>query len=217
MSKIDVGVGEDFPVGDGNKGAGAQDAQNSGADDRAEFEAWKRRRDDERHYYEDRHRRHEEWHQRKQEFKDRVKAAARDFHHDARDYHGRDHGRDEGHDRDWHGRGWHFGRFWPMGIGIALLVLAIPVLIIALFFSLISAAFKAPFVILAIVAIAALFFTLHHRRGYHRFGYSGHGHHRHGHYRYYTEDDIQTPPRPQQPQQNSTPPTITPTPPATGE
>lgn len=210
MSKIGVGVGEDFPVDDGDGNKGAQGAQ-AGGDDRAEFEAWKRRRDDERRYYEDKRRRHDEWHQRKQEFKDRIKAAARDFGDDARDHHWHD------DHRDWNGRHWHMSRFWPMGIGIALLAIAIPVLILAFFFSIISAAFKAPFVILAIVAIGAVIFMARHR--HHHYGYSHAGHHGRGRYRYYSDDDIQTPPRAaqsQQPKQNGTPPIITPPPPATG-
>jgi hypothetical protein len=203
MGKIGVGIGEDFPVddADGNQAAGAQ----NGGDDRAEFEAWKRRRDDERRYYEDKRRRHEEWHQRKEDFKDRVKAAARDFGDDARAYHG--------HDRDWHGGG-HMSRFWPMGVGIALLAIAIPVLILAFFFSLISAAFKAPFVILAIVAIGAAIFMARHRHRHYGYGYSGHHDRDHGRYCYYTDADIQSPPRgtaqPQSPKRNGTPPITTP-------
>jgi hypothetical protein len=200
MSKIGVGVGEDFPVddGDGNTAAGAQGAVPN--DDRAEFEAWKRARDDERRYREEKRRHHEEWHQRKREFKERIKAAAREFGDDTRD---------RWHDRDWDGRHWHASRYWPIGIGFALLVIAIPIFILAFFFSLISAAFKAPFVILAIVAIAALVFASRHRHGHRRYDYSD----RRSRYRYYDDSDIQTPPRPQPPAAAA--PIITP-PPATG-
>ena len=198
MSKVDVGVGEEFPVddGDANRNAGAQGPQNE-ADERAEFDAWKRRRDAERQYYEERRRHRAEWHQRKREFKERIRAAAREF---GQDY----------DDRDWRDHRWHGMRFWPIGVGIALVVLAIPVLILALFFSLISAAFKAPFVILAIVAIAALFFVLHHRHGHYHYRFASHGHGR----RYYYDSDIETPPRPQQqpPQPPKQAPIITPPP-----
>ena len=199
MSKIGVGVGEDFPVddGDGNKAAGAQGPQ-SEADDRAEFEAWKRARDDERRYREEKHRRHEEWHQRKRDFKDKVRAAAcESFGHDSR-WH------------DHHDHGFRGFRHWPVGLGIGLLVLAVPVLVIALFFSLISATFKAPFVILALLAMAAFF--VWHRAHHYRFGYYG----RRGRYRYFDDSDIQTPPCSQQPPQPpAAAPIITP-PPATG-
>jgi hypothetical protein len=98
-------------------------------------------------------------------------------------------------------------------LGIAVLVIAVPVLIIALFFSLISAAFKAPFVILAIVAIAALFFVLHHRRGYHHYRFASHPH-EHGR-RYFYDSDIETPPRRQPTEPSKPAPIITP-PPAAG-
>lgn len=207
MGKIGVGVGEDFPVddGDGNTAAGAQGA--APGDDRAEFEAWKRARDDERRYREEKQRRHEEWHQRSRDFKDKLRAAAhesfgRDFRHDDSDWHDR------------HVHGFRAMRYWPVGLGIAVLAIGIPVLVIALFFSLISAAFKAPFVILALLAMAAFF--VWHRAHHHSFGHYGRHDGRHGRYRYYDDSDIQTPPRPQQPPQPpAVAPIITP-PPATG-
>jgi hypothetical protein len=182
MGKIGVGVGEDFPVddGDGNKGAGAQGPENE-ANDRAEFEAWKRRRDEERAYHEEKRRRHEEWHERKREFKEKVRAAARESF-----------GRDDSwrrHDFGYSGR----PRFWPLGafgIGAGLLVLIVPLLLLVLVFSLISAAFQAPFAILALFAIALFLFMAarHSYRHAHR-----------GPWRYYDYDDIQRPRRPQQP------------------
>jgi hypothetical protein len=197
MSKIGVGVGEDFPVddGDGKKAEAAQDAARNNApdDDRAEFEAWKRRRDDERRAHDEARRRHDEWHARKSAFKEKMRAAAREsFGND-------DNWRRYGDSYVWRPHFWPIGAF---GIGIALLVFAIPVLLIVLVFSLISAAFKAPFIILALFAMATLIFVFgRHRHHGHRYHY--------GDGRYYSDDDIETPPRgaspraPQPPQQNA--------------
>jgi hypothetical protein len=55
MSKIGVGVGDDFPVDDGGNRADPP------RDDRAEFEAWKRRRDAHRAQREAWRRRRAEW------------------------------------------------------------------------------------------------------------------------------------------------------------
>jgi hypothetical protein len=151
MSKIGVGIGDDFPLDDGH-GGGAGGSQGAGASqdtpqsERDEFEAWKRRRDARRAEREYWRSQREEWRARKREFKRRIREAARESFGDRGDWHDR---YGDGH---YHWR----PRFW----GLWLLV---PVLGILLFFSLVSAVFKAPFVFLALVAIGAFFF-MHHGR-----------------------------------------------------
>jgi hypothetical protein len=201
MGKIGVGVGEDFPVGDpgdptkapGEAGqaeaaphetAGNASAQSDASDDRAEFERWKWRREGERAWAEDmRNQRSEgdprnraEWDAWKRTFKDRIRAAVIDGL-----------GRDDNWRRHSWGTTWR-PRFWPLGawgIGIALLVLAIPVLVIVAIVALIAAAISAPLTILAaLAALILLSVALRHRHGHHT-----------GHYRYYTDNDIQSPPR----------------------
>jgi hypothetical protein len=114
MSKTTIGVGEEFPVGDGEA-----------EDDRSEFEEWRRRR--------------AEWRARREEW----------------------HGHRNGGYRHWHGR----------GAGPAFLMLAVPLLGLVTLFALASAAFHAPFVMLALVGLMmALLFWRHH--GHHH-GYRG--------------------------------------------
>jgi hypothetical protein len=203
MGKIGVGVGEDFPVGDpgdpakasGQAGqaeaaphetAGNASAQSdtSASDERAEFERWKWRREGERAWAEDvRNQRtgwdthnRAEWDAWKRTFKDHIRAAVIDGL-----------GRDENWRRSW-GATWR-PRFWPLGawgIGIALLVLAIPILVVIAIVALIAAAISAPLTILAAVAglIVLTIAAFRHRHG-----------HAAGRYRYYTDNDIQSPPR----------------------
>ncbi|HEY1632640.1 MAG TPA: hypothetical protein VGF56_15090 [Rhizomicrobium sp.] len=198
MSKIGVGVGDDFPVDDENGGAGAgqqgQASPRSEADDRADYEMWKRRRDAFRADREARQAEREEWKARKRAFKRKLKEAI----HDSFGNGGGDGGGDEDpRGRDWHdryggrydGRPRHFG--WRWAGPFAFLAIAVPFLILMLVFSLISAAFKAPFVILALFAVAWIVFGMRHHHGRGR--------------RYYYDSDIETPPRgsrgprPQQP------------------
>jgi hypothetical protein len=184
MSKFGVGVGDDFPVDDGRGNDQAQPQ-----DDRAEFEEWKRRRDAHRAQREEWRRQREEWRERKRAFKERVRQAAREsFGPRAGDY------------EDRHYYGWRSGRgrggfpflVWP-AIG-----LLIPVLIVAIFISIIAAVFKSPFLFLGLVALAFLFF-----------GYRHHHHHDdfRGPYRDYDFDlKPANGPRPPQPTVVVTPP-----------
>lgn len=143
MSKIGVGIGEDFPVDDGESGGG---------DDRADYEAWKRRRDEWRakrdHWraeQEEWRQRRAEWRARRRAFKQKVRDAAResfgpeyDAYRDAR---------------------WRYRAYWPFGYGV-LRILGI-VLVIAL----ISEVFRAPLLFLALAGGAWFFlFHRHHHR-----------------------------------------------------
>jgi hypothetical protein len=142
MSKIGVGVGEDFPLDDGGKDGGG---------DRAEYEAWKRRRDEWRARREQWRAEQDEWRARRGEwrarrraFKEKVRAAARDTfgpeydaYRDAR---------------------WRYRAYWPFGYGV-LRIIGI-VLVIAL----ISEIFRAPLLFLALAGGAWFFFVHRHRR-----------------------------------------------------
>ena len=169
MSKLGVGVGEDFPLDDGNGGSQGQN-QGSGQggqgpqtppDERAEYEEWKRRREQWRAQREEWRRRRDEWHARKRAFKERMRKAAY-----------------ESFGPDWDGRTYRRPHFWPLGaFGLTLgaLVLAVPILLLVLFFSLISAAFKAPFVVLGVIALAFVLIGWRHRyRSRHYFGHGPH-------------------------------------------
>lgn len=146
MSKIGVGVGDDFPLDDGNPGSGGQGPES----DREEFEAWKRRRDAWRAQRDEWRRQHAEWRAKRRAFKERVRQAAREsFGADWEDYAAR--------------RTRHFGyrrRFpffiWPV------LGLAIPILVLVLIISLISAVFQSPFVFLGLAALAFGFAVWRH-------------------------------------------------------
>jgi hypothetical protein len=159
MSKFGVGVGDDFPVDDGN-GQGAD--QGPPRDEREEFEDWKRRREAHRARHEQYRQQRAEWQERKSAFKEKIRAAARESFGDGR------------HDDDRHYGGWqagprrsHFPFFlWP-AIG-----LMIPILIIALLVAIIAAVFKSPFVFLGLVLLAFLFFGFRH----HHWAGPGHGH-----------------------------------------
>ena len=141
MSKIGVGIGEDFPVDDG-----------SGGDDRAEYEAWKRRRDEWRakreqwrQEQEDWQARRAEWRARKRAFKEKVRAAAREtFGPEYNAY------------RDARGR---YGHYWPFGYGV------MKILGIVLVIALVSEIFRAPLLFLALAGgVWFFFFHRHHHR-----------------------------------------------------
>lgn len=145
MSKIGVGVGEDFPVDDGDKSAGPED-------DRAEFEEWKRRRDAyraERERWraqrEERRTRRDEWRAKRRAFKQKVRDAARESFGPEWEAYRRDR--------------WHH---WPFSYGV------MKILGIVLVIALISEIFRAPLLILAL-GIGAWFFFFHR---HHRYGYA---------------------------------------------
>ncbi|HUJ03449.1 MAG TPA: hypothetical protein VLW75_07430 [Rhizomicrobium sp.] len=146
MSKLGVGVGEDFPVDDGG-GSG---------DDRAEFEAWKRRRDEWRAKREQWRHEREEWQQRRDEWRARRRAFKQKVRDAARDTFGPEY-------EAYRDARWRYRAYWPFGYGV-LRILGI-VLVIAL----ISEIFRAPLLFLALAA-GAWFFIFHR---HHRHAYSG--------------------------------------------
>ena len=83
MSKIGVGVGDDFPVDDGApKNTGGSEPPR---DDRAEFEEWKRRRDSYRAQRDAWRAQREEWKSRRDDWKAHWKAQSRAWRDDVRD------------------------------------------------------------------------------------------------------------------------------------
>jgi hypothetical protein len=196
MSKFGVGVGDDFPVDDGN-GQGADG--NQPRDDRADYEEWKRRKEAHRTQREQWRAQREEWRQRKRAFKEKIRAAALEsFGDDWEDYRGGFGGRDFG--------------FRRRGFPFPLLAL-IPILGLVLIVALIAAIIKSPFVFLALVLVAFFFFAHRHHHHGHRF--AGHGWH--GRDRYGRDYDFDLKPSrgPQAPANNGTVATPPQTPPET--
>lgn len=145
MTKIGVGVGDDFPVDDGggNPGASGQGPKS----EQEEFEDWKRRRD--------------EWRARKRAFKAHIRQTVRQA---ARESFGQDW--DEYRDarrRHYRRHGFPF-IFWPLWA-------LIPILGIALFVSLIAAIFKSPFLFLGLAVLAFAFMAYRHNRWHGRHGF----------------------------------------------
>jgi hypothetical protein len=148
MSKIGVGVGEDFPVDDG-KGGGSDPRPEK--TEQEEFEEWRRRRAQWRAQKAEWQRQREEWKARRRAFKAKVKAAAREsFGEEWENY------RDDYSYRRRH----HW--FPYLGLGLLFPILAILVVI-----ALISAVFKSPFLFLGLLILAVLLIS--HRR-HHHFG-----------------------------------------------
>src|SRR5258707_15357159 len=85
MSKIGVGVGDEFPLDDGAAKSAAAETPRTPEDDRAEFEEWKRRRDAWRAQREAWRAQHAEWHRRRREWKDQWRAQRRQWRDDFRD------------------------------------------------------------------------------------------------------------------------------------
>ena len=83
MSKIGVGVGDDFPVDDGapKNDSGPQAPR----DDRAEFEEWKHRRDAYRAQKDAWRAQREEWRARRDDWKAHIKAQSRAWRDDFRE------------------------------------------------------------------------------------------------------------------------------------
>ena len=141
MSKIGVGVGEDFPVDDGH-GAGAAGPQGPRSE-QEEFEDWKRRRDQWRSQREQWRAQRDEWRARKRAFKQKIREAAHESFGQEWD----------GYRYEQYRRSRGFGPIWAV----------IPILGIVLFISLIAAIFKAPFVFLGVIAICAVVCAHHNR------------------------------------------------------
>ena len=146
MSKIGVGVGDDFPVDDGQ-------GRNTGSepppgDDRAEFEEWKRRRDDYRAQREawraqreDWRKQRDEWRARRRAFRDQLRGEMRDAFRDDR-----------------YGNGYRYHPFWPGYRVWRILTLVAGIALIVFMFSHF-------YVLIGILALGALFFA-YHRHGH---------------------------------------------------
>ena len=98
MSKIGVGVGDEFPVDDGSNpqnttnNTGASAGPRTPEDDRAEFEEWKRRRDAWRAQREQWRAQHDEWQRRKHEWKAQWRESKHAFREEMRAKFGDDRG-----------------------------------------------------------------------------------------------------------------------------
>jgi hypothetical protein len=158
MNKIGVGVGDDFPVDDGN--GGGQPGAQGPRSEQEEFEDWKRRRDAWRAEREQWRAQRDAWRARKRAFKEKVRAAARESFGDSANWH---HGYDRRGEPYYHWR----PRFWGLWA-------LIPIFAILLFLSLIAAIFKSPFLFLALIGIGA-FAILHRHRWDRRFDDYGYG------------------------------------------
>jgi hypothetical protein len=141
MSKIGVGIGEDFPVDDGGG-------------DRADYENWKRRRDEWRAKREQWRAEQEEWRQRRAEWRERRRAFKQKVRDAARETFGPEY-------EAYRDARWRYRHYWPFGYGL-LRILGI-VLVIAL----ISEIFRAPLLFLALIG-GAWFFIAHR---HHRYAY----------------------------------------------
>ncbi|HEX3944490.1 MAG TPA: hypothetical protein VHW69_10415 [Rhizomicrobium sp.] len=132
MSKVGVGVGDEFPVEDSGqrhhasasnergqdsqpqRAACGEGSQRSESDDRCEFERWKWRREGERSGQDDVRNERAAWEAKKRAFKEKIRAAVHDAvgNDETQPSHAGSHSR---------GRG-----FWPMGaLGISIAVLAL--------------------------------------------------------------------------------------------
>jgi hypothetical protein len=145
MSKIGVGVGDDFPVDDGQGRSNAGGAPPPG-DDRAEFEEWKRRRnawraqrDAWQAQRDDWRKQRDEWRSRRRAFRDQFKSEMRGGFRDDR-----------------YGNGYH--AFLPGHRVWRILTLVAGIALIVFMFSHI-------YVLIGILALGALFFA-YHRHGH---------------------------------------------------
>jgi Flp pilus assembly protein TadB len=151
MSKIGVGVGEDFPVDEEHGGAGVG-PQGAPRTEQEEFEAWKQRRAEHRAQRDAWRAQRDEWLGRKRAFKENMRRAVHESFGPG-DYRGARHAM-------------RFP-FW------APFFVLIPILCIATFVAVIAAAFEAPFAFLALVMGLMLFAVVrqHHWRRHFHYGY----------------------------------------------
>lgn len=208
MAKIGVGIGEEFPVDDpaGAPGEGGEtdeaSRQGYSPEDnaRAEFERWKWQREGRRAGDEDvRNQRSEwdtrnrtEWDAKKRAFKDKIHAAVLKAIGDP----------DNWQRMPW-GYSWRPRTIGAWGIGVLALILAVPILVVVLIVALIAAAISAPLIVLGVLA-TLIFIPI----AVHRFHHGGTA----GRYRYYTDDDIQPPPRSSRASSRPRGPIVTPPP-----
>jgi len=147
MSKIGVGIGDDFPVDDGGNDASRNDAPR---DDRAEFEEWKRRRDAWRAQQQAHRAQREEWKRRRDEWKARWREQRRAWRDDIRETYRGDYPRSY--------RGGYHPYYSGHGLWkILMLVGAIALVVFALA--------HIGYILVGLLALAVLF------AAYHRFGH----------------------------------------------
>jgi len=141
MSKIGVGVGDEFPLDDGANRSAADQTPRTPEDDRAEFEAWKRRRDAHRAQREAWRARKEEWRSRRREWKDQWRGQRRQWRDEFR--YGPEGGR--------YPHPFFFGhgpwRILGLAVAIALIVFALS---------------HIGYIIVGLAALALLFAAYHH-------------------------------------------------------
>ena len=160
MSKIGVGVGDEFPVNDGNNpNQNTGSAQGGGAgpqtpeDERAEFEAWKRRRDAQRAQKEAWRAQRDEWHRRKHEWKQQWREQKRAWRDEMRAQFGDDYAMNYGGRR--YGRGRFPVPFLAYGLPRVLgIILAFAVVIFAIT--------HIGYILAGLAAIALLWVAYHH-------------------------------------------------------
>jgi len=155
MSKIGVGVGDEFPVDDGNNNpnnansTGANAGPRTPEDDRAEFEDWKRRRDAWRTQKEQWRAQRDEWHRRRHEWKAQWRENKRAFRDEMKSQFG--------DDDSYGGRRYGRGRFPFMAYGLPRIlgiVLVVAVLIFAIS--------HIGYILAGLAAIALLWVAYHH-------------------------------------------------------
>jgi hypothetical protein len=146
MSKIGVGVGDDFPVDDGApRNTGGPEAPR---DDRAEFEEWKRRRDAYRAQKDAWRAQRDEWKARRDEWKARFREEGRAW----RDANYADYAGPHPYAYGRHRRRGYFGYGMIMRILMAVALIALVVFV----FSHIG------YIIAGLVAVGILFAAWHH-------------------------------------------------------
>ena len=147
MSKIGVGVGDDFPVDDGApKNTGGPEAPR---DDRAEFEEWKRRRDSYRAQREAWRAQRDEWRSRRDEFKAHWKEQSRAWRDDVRE---------EFQGAGGRGRYRRRGYFPYFGYGFVIRLLVAVTLLAIVFFAISHIGY----ILAGLAAVAVLFVAWHH-------------------------------------------------------
>ncbi len=154
MSKIGVGVGDEFPLDDGTSHSNTTNNAPGDAprDDRAEFEDWKRRRDAHRAQHEAWRAQREEWRRRRDEWKAQWREQRRAWRDEYRGAYPGD--GDPAYPFSHWGRGFRRGRF-PFSLARALTVVAAVALLIFAFSHI-------GVILVGLVAIGALFAAYHH-------------------------------------------------------
>ncbi len=153
MSKIGVGVGDDFPVDDG--APKPQTGPETPRDDRAEFEDWKRRRDAYRAQKQAWRAQRDEWRARRDEWKAQWKAQSRAWRDDVRDeFDGRAFAGAYPYGRRFRRRG--YGGFYGPGLLLRILFAVAVIALVVFVFSHIG------YILVGLVAVAVLFAAWHH-------------------------------------------------------